>query len=142
MRFWPANAPPDRPPQIIRLEWTRPKLGGKRPWFICTCGTRCAILYVVGWLMMCRQCAGLRYASQSRSRRRRLYLKAQRLRRRLWDEGRPGVDELPPRHWRMHRVTYHRLRNQLEAIELELRRPRLYKPRERWNPRLRRRNLI
>lgn len=46
------------------LEFERQPFGGARGWFRCACGRRCAVLYLLrnGWC--CRQCTGLRYASQ------------------------------------------------------------------------------
>ena len=38
---WPA----DRPPQRIRIQWTRCTYGGARPWLICPCGRRVGKFY-------------------------------------------------------------------------------------------------
>ena len=73
------------------------------------------------------------YSSQRWGPKRRLYMKAKRIRCRLGDyDGRPGIDPLPPpRRFRMHRKTYARLKRQGEEIERQLRGGRVYVPRER-----------
>ena len=61
-------------------------------------------------------------------------MKAKRIRCRLGDDGRPGVDVFPPsRPFRMHRKTYVRLKREGEEMERQLRQGRLYVPREHRN---------
>lgn len=50
----------------VQLTTTSPKYGGVRWWYVCpACTGRKAALYVSGESLICRQCAGLHYASQS-----------------------------------------------------------------------------
>jgi hypothetical protein len=125
--------PKDRPPQRIPIQWTRCNYGGVRPWFICPCGRRVARLY---WglttIYRCRHCKEAIYASQRKGPKGRLHLKARRIRWRLGDDGRPGIDPLPPRRWRMHRKTHRRLVARLQVIERQLvNGARVYRPRPR-----------
>jgi hypothetical protein len=124
--------PRERSTQIIPVTWTRCHFGGRRPWFVCRCGKRAAKLYsgVLG-LFGCRQCSEVAYQSQLWGRKRRLYRKAQEIRRRLWNEGRPGRDALPTRPPRMHRKTYGRFIATLENLEWELRKGGAYRPKSR-----------
>ncbi|WP_436882836.1 HGGxSTG domain-containing protein [Enterobacter asburiae] len=51
----------------VPLTTTTPKYGGVRWWYVCpVCETRKAALYVSGTALICRQCAGLHYESQSK----------------------------------------------------------------------------
>ncbi|WP_155404629.1 HGGxSTG domain-containing protein [Enterobacter ludwigii] len=51
----------------VALTTTSPKYGGVRWWYVCPdCEKRKAALYVSGTALICRQCAGLHYASQSK----------------------------------------------------------------------------
>ncbi|MFZ4217851.1 HGGxSTG domain-containing protein [Enterobacter ludwigii] len=51
----------------MALTTTSPKYGGIRWWYVCpVCEKRKAALYVSGTALICRQCAGLHYASQSK----------------------------------------------------------------------------
>jgi hypothetical protein len=55
--------------QIITLLLTTtcPKYGGVRWWYVCpVCEKRKTALYVSGAALICRQCAGIHYSSQSR----------------------------------------------------------------------------
>nr|WP_274603430.1 HGGxSTG domain-containing protein [Enterobacter roggenkampii] len=55
------------PSIIVHLATTKPKYGGVRWWYVCpTCAARKGSLYVSGESLICRQCAGLHYASQSK----------------------------------------------------------------------------
>jgi hypothetical protein len=124
---WPA----DRPPQQIPIQWTHCTYGGARPWFTCLCGRRVGKLYRGNGFMGCRHCTDATYESQRKSRRGRLYLRAMRVRARLSDHGRPGIDAIPQRPWRMQRKTYNNLRAQLAIIELKLIEGEIYRPRPR-----------
>jgi hypothetical protein len=90
---WPEN----RPPQQIRIQWTRCTYGGARPWFTCLCGRRVGKLYRGSAWLGCRLCAEATYESQRKSRKGRLYLKATRIRVRLGDDGRDLTDFLDQR---------------------------------------------
>ena len=97
------------------------------------CGRRVGKLHRANGFLGCRTCGPLVYESQRAGRKRRLYMKAKRIRRRLGDyDGRPGIDPFAPsRQFRMHRKTYARLKRQGEEIERQLRQGRVYVPRER-----------
>lgn len=83
------------------------------------------------WLLGLPICGDLTYEFKRKGRKGRLYLKATRIRARLGDYGRPGIDALPPRLWRMQRKIYARRRAQLEIIERKLIEGRIYRPRPR-----------
>jgi hypothetical protein len=124
---WPV----DRPPQQIPIQWTRCTFGGARPWFTCLCGRRVGKLYRGSAWLGCRHCAEARYESQGKSRRGRLHLKATRIRARLGDYGRPGIDAIPPRPSGMHRKTYSHFKMQFGIIEGKLIQVGFYRPRPR-----------
>jgi hypothetical protein len=91
--------------QSVPVVHTHQPLGGQRPWFLCDCGRRAAILY--GTPFRCRECHGIAYPSQRHSKRDAKLAKAQKVRMKLG--GSPSlVDPFPrkPRH--MHWRTYHR----------------------------------
>lgn len=93
--------------QAVRLEWTQTRFGGHRPWFRCPgCDRRCRILYA-GSRFRCRQCCGLRYASQSETRSDRANRGMFKIVRRL--EPSAQVNELPSKPKGMHWRTYDRL---------------------------------
>lgn len=121
----------DRPPQEIPIQWTRCTYGGARPWFTCPCGRRVGKLYCGSAWLGCRHCAEAGYESQRKSRKGRLHLKATRIRARLGDYGRPGIDAIPPRPSGMHRKTYSRFKMQLGIIEGKLIQGGIYRLRPR-----------
>jgi hypothetical protein len=121
----------DRQPQRIRVQWTYCHFGGWRPWMTCLCGRRVGKLYHGNGFLGCRQCGEMQYESQRRGRRGRLHLKATRIRQRLGDEGRPGIDPISARPWRMQQRTYARLKAKAEMVERKLTEGRLYRPRKR-----------
>ena len=136
VKYFHARSPADRPPQRIPIQWTHCTFGGARPWFMCLfCGRRVGKLYRANGFLGCRTCGSLVYELQGAGRKRRLYMKAKRIRCRLGDyDGRPGIDPFPPaRRFRMHRKTYARLKAQGEALEWQLRQGRRYLPREHRN---------
>ena len=140
MEYRPDTWREGRPPQRIPIQWTRCRFGGSRPWMTCLCGRRVGKLYYGNGFLGCRQCGEMRYQSQCKGRRGRFHLKATRIRMRLFDYGRPGIDAIPPRPWRMWRSTYARLKARLAATESELTGGRTYRPstrRTRWNYALR-----
>ena len=87
--------PKIRPTQIIRVSWTRCHFGGMRPWLVCACGKRAAKLYQGEFFYECRQCSNVAYQSQLRGHKSRLRRKAQEIRWRFWDRGRPGRRSSP-----------------------------------------------
>jgi hypothetical protein len=108
----------DRPPQRIRVSWTRPHLGGERPWMHCPhCEKRAAKLYNGLGGYFCRACVGNPiYASQALSAQARPHFQACKLRLRLGGEASPTAS-FPERPRRMHRRTYGRLKHRLLALE-------------------------
>ena len=134
VEYFHARSPADRPPQRIPIQWTRCTFGAARPWFMCLfCDRRVGKLYYGNGFLGCRPCGEMIYSSQRWGPKRRLYMKAKRIRCRLGDyDGRPGIDPFPPaRRFRMRRKTYARLKRQGEEIERQLRQGRVYTPRER-----------
>ncbi len=105
-------------PQHIRVSWTPCRYGGTRPWLHCPrCQRRAVKLYKGFANYYCRRCAGNPpYASQTKSAAGRRHFALCKLRLQLGGDARPGVD-LPDRPPRMHRKTYKRLRNRIEALE-------------------------
>jgi hypothetical protein len=102
--------------QQVAITWTGLHFGGRRPWFICGCGRRAAVLYTIGGLFRCRRCQGLVYASQRESPRYRNLSQTQKVRLRLG--GSPDIFEFfPQKPKRMHRRTYLRLRARGERTE-------------------------
>ena len=96
--------------QRVPITWTDLHFGGQRPWFICYCGRRVAVLYGVRDYFACRHCYGLAYESQQESIHWRGLLKAQKILIRLG--AKPDVldpfPEKPPRmHWRTYKQLYH-----------------------------------
>ena len=116
----PAQGSPKAIEQFVPITQTDCRLGGERPWFICSarsggnyCGRRVAVLYGAGELFACRHCNGLAYASQQQSPRDRNLRVAQKIRLQLG--GSPSVfDAFPDRPKGMHQRTYLRLRVRAE----------------------------
>jgi hypothetical protein len=111
---------------FFRVEWTRAGFGGKRPWFVCSCGGRCSKLYHVSGVIACRRCVGLIYECQRRGERSRAFFQACKIRLSLG--GAPAiVQAFPKRPKRMWRRTYGRPRCEAEELEAPLRKSRLAK---------------
>jgi hypothetical protein len=108
-------------PQLIRVSWTRCHFGGSRPWMHCPhCNRRVARLFKGLSGYFCHECVGApRYESQLRNKKARAYLRAYRLRERIGG-GRPVVDPIPERPYRMWRKTYDQLRGEIERLERSL----------------------
>ena len=118
MEYRGSEWPEDRPAQRVHVRWTHCYFGGMRPWLVCPCGKRVAKLYPgFGQYLGCRNCVYLTYQSQLRSQKGRVYRKAEEIRWQLWDNGRPGVDPLPNRPYRMHRKRFAELLTSLANIE-------------------------
>ena len=131
VEFRSPRWPLDRPSQRIPVQWTWCSFGGPRPWLTCLCGRRVGKLYFTTEFYGCRECCNLTYQSRTRGRQGRLHLKATRIRQRMWDDGRPGIDPIPPRRSGMHRKTYARLKARLQAAENKLSPGYSYRPRPR-----------
>jgi hypothetical protein len=108
-------------PQRIRITWTRCHFGGSRPWMHCLhCDRRVARLFKGLSGYFCRACVGNPpYESQLRNDMARLYLRVYRLRERIGG-GRPVVDPIRERPYRMWRKTYDRIRAEVEQLERSL----------------------
>jgi hypothetical protein len=106
----------NRPPLVLLVERTRLHLGGSRPWFVCTCGRRCAMLYVTSIDARCRVCSDLQFRSQAQTRKARLQTKAENIRNRLWIE-----NGKPIRPHYMHRATFQRHLRAISRIEHAIR---------------------
>lgn len=108
------------------VEWTRCTFGGRRPWFICSCGKRVAKLYGGGIFIGCRYCYNMVYECQRRGEKSRSYYQACKIRLSLG--GAPTIAQpFPERPRRMWRKTYERLRRQAEELEAPLRKSRFTK---------------
>ena len=85
LSYWArlGNAPREAVTQDIFLTWTPCNYGGRRPWFVCRCRKRVAILYAIGKYFLCRHCYNLVHASVNEGKRTRAYRKMLKIRRRL-----------------------------------------------------------
>ena len=118
----PVGCQPSEPSELIEtisLVWSTCNYGGRRPWFRCPgiirpCARRVGILYATGAHFLCRHCSGLVYQSQREDVEGRAALRAYRLRARLGDYG-DFLDPLSERPPGMHRRTYQRLCDEIEA---------------------------
>lgn len=105
-------------PQLINVSWTYCHFGGYRPWVHCpNCRVRVARLFkgLAGYF--CRACVGNPpYESQLRNDMARVYLRAYRLREQIGG-GRPVIDPIRERPYRMWRRTYNRIVSEIERLE-------------------------
>jgi hypothetical protein len=75
--------------QPVYFSWTRPKFGGRRPWFLCPlCIRRVALLYLRGERWACRICCALAYRSELELKGYRGQMMAQKIQARLAAIGR------------------------------------------------------
>ena len=100
--------------QAIPLRYTDCAYGGKRPWFLCRCTRRVAILYAAGKLFLCRKCYRLIHRSVNESKTNRAYRKMLKIRKRL------GYDNniMEPMLFKpkgMHYTTFRRLLDEYEG---------------------------
>jgi hypothetical protein len=112
--------------QRVPITWSRCRLGGRRPWFLCDVktirqcrGRRVAIIYSTGGLFACRACHGLSYGSQREPLRHRGLAKARKIRAHLGGSANM-FDPFPDRPRGMHRRTYFRLRQLHDAAAARL----------------------
>ena len=96
--------------------------GGMRTYFVCPgkkngrpCLRRVSKLYQGGQYFLCRHCYDLAYASQSESRPYRLQRRADK--RKLALGGKLGTSLSPPKPKGMHRRTYERYLDEIDAAE-------------------------
>src|ERR1700704_1830504 len=93
----------------LGLARTKCHFGGYRLWFWCPhCWDRAAKLYMRSGRFACRVCNRMRYLVESQDRGQRLWMKAERIERRLG----PDLDRLKG----MHQKTYHALLARYEAV--------------------------
>ena len=104
--------------QSIGLSWTPCHFGSYRPWMFCPhCRKRVARLFKGMGGYFCRACVGNPpYESQLRNDMARIYLRAYRLREQIGG-GRPVIDPIRERPYRMWRKTYDRIRAEIEGLE-------------------------
>ena len=107
--------------------------GGARPWLFCPhCRKRVARLFKGMGGYFCRACTGNTvYESQLRNEKARAYLRAYRLRERIGG-GRPVIDPIRERPYRMWRKTYDRIRAETERLERSLVGGRIVKRAPLW----------
>jgi hypothetical protein len=102
--------------QRVPITWTNLHYGGRRPWFICYCGRRVAVLYGLRKYFACRDCYELAYESQQEPTFMRGLLKAQKILNRLG--AKPDIFEpFPEKPPRMHWRTYDRLHRDYEIAK-------------------------
>jgi hypothetical protein len=120
-------------PQYIHVSWTGCFYGGARPWLFCPhCRKRVARLFKGMGGYFCRACVGdPPYESQLRNDTARAYLRAYRLRERIGG-GRPVIDPIRERPYRMWRKTYDRIRAETERLERSLVGTRIVKRAPLW----------
>jgi hypothetical protein len=112
---------PEEVRYLVDVSWTSPNFGGRRPWLHCarpSCGRRVGRLFLADPYLVCRQCAGVEYASRARRvpRHARRVERAKAIRLQLG--GRPVLGgRFPPRPKGMHHATYARLRDEVFGIE-------------------------
>ena len=120
-------------PQQIHISWTRCHFGGSRPWMHCPhCKRRVARLFKGMGGYFCRACVGNPpYESQLRNEMARVYLRAYRLRERIGG-GRPVIDPIRERPYRMWQRTYNYIVAEIERLERSLLGSRIVKRAPLW----------
>ncbi|HEV2559239.1 MAG TPA: hypothetical protein VGU45_11480, partial [Microvirga sp.] len=107
--------------QVVSLDVTRPRYGGRRYWLMCpVTGRRVRCLYLPPGKteFACREVYGLSYRSQSENAFWRGVRQAQGIRAALG--GDPSIYmPFPPRPRGMHRRRYEQLKNKAAAIEAD-----------------------
>lgn len=104
--------------EVVPLEWTACRFGGRRAWFRCPrCFGRVVKLYGAGRLFLCRRCHGLTYACQREKWDARASRQAMKIRRRLGGAAN-FVEPFPRKPKGMHWRTFERLRR--HAVHAEL----------------------
>ncbi len=104
----------------VGLERTPCRYGGSRPWFRCPgCKRRRAVLYSVEGRFRCRVCHDLAYESTREDVGARANRRADKLRRKLGNNGGERWRGVPPKPRRMRWATYQRLVNEILEAERE-----------------------
>jgi hypothetical protein len=111
--------------QPVRITWTHPTYGGRRPWFLCPgvvngvhCQRRVALLYGAGRYFACRRCFRLAYTCTREGKADRGLRRANKIRRRLAGES-EIANSFPSKPKGMHWSTYDRLRMEANQAELQ-----------------------
>jgi hypothetical protein len=106
--------------ELVPFVHSATQFGGRRQWLMCIkCGRGCRSLYG-GLYFRCRQCHGLKYASQSENPAQRAMLRADRIANRLhdmWKGTTKAQWEFPPKPPRMRWATYQRLLEQYDELQ-------------------------
>lgn len=106
--------------QIIFFDQTPCNYGGHRKWFLCSrCERRVEILCGLQGpdkYFLCRDCHNLTYASCNTHPRKRLFSKANKLKRKIGVE--PGImDFIPEKPKGMHHSTFYRIVREIQRLE-------------------------
>jgi len=114
-KYWPDK---NKPPVIILIQRTKLYLGGSRPWFICPrCQRRVGKLYDLRIDILCRKCYDLGYVSQRSRLKKRLAVKIDIIRNKLWSD---ASGKLIRPHL-MFKTTYRKHLNAISRIEHAIR---------------------
>ncbi|WDP88714.1 MAG: hypothetical protein HUN04_02760 [Desulfobacter sp.] len=106
--------------QVIFFDQTPCNYGGYRKWFLCSqCERKVEILYSLGGAgknFLCRDCHGLTYASCNTHSTKRLFNRANKLKRKIGAE--PGImDIIPEKPKGMHRSTFDNILDKIQRLE-------------------------
>jgi hypothetical protein len=105
--------------QIVPLTSTACNYGNSRQWFLCPrCNYRCAVLYGVNKLFLCRKCYRLPYSSQMNGYLDRLLDKKHDLGERIFEHYEFGEGWLKKKG--MHQKTFDRLYSKYKNLELRI----------------------
>lgn len=105
--------------QVFAIERTACTYGGDRPWLVCICGQRRAVVFLYRGWVACRRCHGMNYATTRMSVADRLGHRADRLRARLDPTAERYGWPVPDRPRGMHLMTYWRIADELRDTTLE-----------------------
>jgi len=106
--------------QVVLFDQTPCNYGGHRKWFLCSqCQRRVEILYGLQGpdkYFLCRDCHGLTYVSCNTHPRKRLFYKANKLKRKIGVE--PGImDFIPKKPKGMHQSTFDGTIYEIQKLE-------------------------
>jgi hypothetical protein len=113
--------------QIFPIKWVKTYFGRHRAILLCNqCGRSIIRLFARYGTYKCRFCHKALYASQQRSRKGRSRLQASKLRLKLGSL--PDINEpLPAKPKWVHRKTFQRIRNEIQALEANAKRKQGFK---------------
>jgi len=106
--------------QVVFFDQTPCNYGGHRKWFLCSqCQSRVEILYGLlraNKYFLCRDCHNLTYTSCNTHPRKRLFDKANKLKRKIGVD--PGImDSIPEIPKGMHHSTFYRIVHEIQKLE-------------------------